>query len=287
MNRRLPDVVASFLPWFGAALMWVAVIEPLRAEKASRLSEQSHVRRSRVKAERTAREAQALTARMQAALAAACQASTEPAALRQRTVAATTSLNLAPVSLTVTGGADGGATIDAAGSRQASRELLRRLGDPASGAFLRSATIRGSDDRWSVSAVTGLLGPFPAGIGLASAPCGGVPSSEPPPLETPTPPGRERGSPQRTTPPLSLPTETAPQPALPEPTPPPFTLVAFIESEGKCRVSVQVRGQVRVVSVGERIDGWSCVSIDRDEGAVFTSLTQGRLVLKGTSGAGR
>ena len=288
MSRRLPDLLAALLPWLGAALLWFAVIEPLRAERATRLSDQSQVRRSRVKAERTARTAGALIGRVNGALAAACQASTEPATLRQRTVAATASLNLAPVSLTVTGGADGGATIDAAGARRAARELLRRLGDPASGGFLRSVTIRERDDRWSVSAVTGLLGRFSAGLGPASAPCLAAPSSDPSLPETPPPPpSQERWSSPKATPaPVSMSTETASLPAAPEPTPPPFALVAFIESEGKRRVSVRVGGLIRVVSVGDLVDGWSCVSIDRDEGAVFTSPTQGRLVLKGTSGAG-
>jgi|CXWL01.1.fsa_nt_gi hypothetical protein len=288
MSRRLPEGLAALLPWFGAALMWFAVIGPLRAEKATRLSEQSQVRRAKVKAERTAREAQSLTTRINTAMPGACQASTEPASLRERTIAATTSLNLAPVSLTVTGGADGGASIDAAGSRRASRELLRRLGDPAFGGFLRSVTIRERGDQWSLSAATGLLGRFPAGIGPASAACGEVPFSEPPPLETLTPPSQERWSPEVATPAaISLPSETEPLLAAAEAPPPPFILVAFIESEGKRRVSVRVGGEIRVVSVGDTIDGWSCVSIDRDEGAAFTSLTRGRFVLKGTSGAGR
>ena len=290
MSRRLPDSVSALLPWAGAALLWFAVIEPLRAEQATRLSEQSQVRRSRVKAERTAREARALTTRIGAALAPACQASTEPADLRQRTVAATASLNLAPVSLAVTGGAEGGASIDAAGSREASRELLRRLGDPASGGFLRSVTIRGTAGRWNVSAASGLLRPFPAGIGPAAAACrsdpfpGSRPAETP---ETPSPPPRTPRLPKEASAPISLPAETAPFLAGPEPPPPPFTLVAFIESEGQRRVSVRVGGVIRVVSVGDSIDGWSCVSIDRDEGAVFTSLTQGRLVLKGTGSAAR
>lgn len=290
MSRRLPEGLTALLPWVGAGLLWFGLIEPLRAEQGVRLSEQSQVRRSRVKAERTARDAQDLASRIDAAMAEACQASTEPADLRQRTVLATASLNLAPVTLAVTGGADGGATIDAAGSREASRELLRRLGDPASGGFLRSVTIRQRGEGWVVSAVSGLLRPFPAGIGPKASACGGAPYLKSPRVEKPesssTPDPKPR-LPKEAPAPVFRPVEPAPLPAVPEPTPPPFTLVAFIESEGTRRVSVRVGGEIRVVSVGDRIDGWSCISIDRDEGAVFTSLTQGRLVLKGAGGAGR
>jgi hypothetical protein len=71
---------------------------------------------------------------------------------------------------------------------------------------------------------------------------------------------------------------------VPEP-PSPFTLVGFLRSEGKSRVSVRVGGEVRVISVGESVLGWTCVSIDRDEGAVFTSPEKPRLVLR--AGPGR
>jgi hypothetical protein len=56
--------------------------------------------------------------------------------------------------------------------------------------------------------------------------------------------------------------------------------VAFLISKGKSRVSIRVRDEVRVVSVGDSVDGWKCASIDRDEGAVFTSPSGGRTVLK-------
>jgi hypothetical protein len=57
-------------------------------------------------------------------------------------------------------------------------------------------------------------------------------------------------------------------------------LVAFLVAEGKSRVSIRAGGQVRVLAVGDQIDGWTCISIDRDEGAVFMSQAKGRLVLK-------
>ena len=66
-----------------------------------------------------------------------------------------------------------------------------------------------------------------------------------------------------------------------EPAPaPPFTLVAFLISNGKSRVSLRVGDEVRVISVGDAVLGWKCVSIDRDEGAVFTTSEHGRVVLK-------
>lgn len=288
MIRRLPDELAALVPWVGAALLWFVVIEPLRAEQATRLLEQTQVRRGRLKAERTARDAQALAARIDAAMAGACQASAEPAELRQRVVRATAALNLAPVSLSVTGGPEGGAAIDAAGSRRAVRELLRRLGDPASGGFLRSATIREKGETWSVSVTTGLIGPFPQGMGPAPSACAAAsPPQEPPPTETPAPSLSRPRPPTVATPRLSPRDEPVFAPVVPEPTPPPFTLVAFLEAEGKRRVSVRVGAEIRVISVGDRIDAWTCVAIDRDEGAVFTSSTGGRLVLKAGNDAGR
>jgi hypothetical protein len=56
--------------------------------------------------------------------------------------------------------------------------------------------------------------------------------------------------------------------------------VAFLISNGRSSVSVRIDDQVRVVSVGGQVDGWTCVSIDRDEGAVFVSPSGARLVLK-------
>ena len=65
---------------------------------------------------------------------------------------------------------------------------------------------------------------------------------------------------------------------------PPFTLVAFLISNGKNRVSIRVGDEVRVISVGDSVEGWKCVSIDRDEGAVFATPENARVVLKaGTS----
>lgn len=287
MSRRRSVELAALLPWLGAALLWFAVIEPLRAEQSTRLNEQSLIRRSRVKAERASREAQALSARIDAAMATACTPSSEAAALRQRTVGATAGLGLAPVSLAVTGGANGGAILDAAGRRSAVRELLRRLGDPSGGGFLKTVTIRGRDDSWSVSAATGLLGSLPSGLRPAAPPCGetALPDVAPSAAPTPAPPRprpAELVTPVRVSPVL----DPGLPPVASEPAPP-FTLVAFLESVGKPRVSIRLGGEIRVVSVGDRVDGWICASIDRDEGAVFTSPTQPPFVLRASRDAGR
>ena len=60
---------------------------------------------------------------------------------------------------------------------------------------------------------------------------------------------------------------------------PPFFLVGFLTSGGKVRVSVRLGDEVRVISEGDQIAGWRCLSIDRDEGAVFASGTGARAVL--------
>ncbi len=283
MKRRIGREVRALLPWLAAALVWFGLVAPMRADQENRLNQQSRVRRERLKAERGLRESQALRERIAEALAKVCRASPDPAALRQRTVAAATGLPLAPFALTVTGGPEGGATVEATASRNAARELLRRLGDPARGGFLRSVTIREKGGSSSVSATTGLFASFPAGILPAPAPCSGVAD----PAAASAEPEAPRAAPRPVSPaPRARPTPSpAPAPSIPaagaaEPAPaPPFTLVAFLSAEGKARVSIRVRDEIRVVSVGEWVDGWKCASIDRDEGAVFTS-PQGRVVLK-------
>ena len=281
MKRRMGREVRAVLPWLAAALAWFGLVAPMRADQENRLNQQSRVRRERLKAERALRESQALRERIADALAKVCRASPDPAALRQRTVAAAAGLPLAPFALTVTGGPEGGATVEATASRNAARELLRRLGDPARGSFLRSVAIREKGGSLSVSATTGLFASFPAGILPAPAPCSGVAD----PAAASAEPEAPRAAPRPVSPaPRVRPTPPpAPVPSIPaaaEPAPaPPFTLVAFLSAEGKARVSIRVRDEIRVVSVGESVDGWKCASIDRDEGAVFIS-PQGRVVLK-------
>ncbi len=281
MNRWLGREAAAVLPWLGAAFLWFGVIAPMRADLQNRLVEQGRVRRDRVKADRLSREARSLRARVGEALGAACRSSADPAALRQRTVAATSGLSLAPFTLSVTGGPDAGAVIEAEGSRSAVQELLRRLGDPARGGFLRSTTIRDKGVRWSVSSTTGVLESFLDAIVPPGPSCSDL--SDPGPAEAASEPAGVRSRPGTTQPRAP----SGQRPGLvsvapsPEPTPvPPLTLVAFLMSEGRSRVSVRVGDQVRVVGVGGQVDGWTCVSIDRDEGAVFTSPGKGRLVLK-------
>jgi hypothetical protein len=263
------------------ALLWLGVIAPLRAEQESRLARQRQVRSDRLRAERALEETQTLRARTRQALRSGCRASSDPAALRQRTVAATAGLALGPVSLSVSGAAGGGAVIEAEGEYRVVAELLRRLGDPGRGGFLRSASLRYSRGRWSASASTGALESFPAALMSPPAPC--------PSLVDPGPDEISRKSAIRARPAEGRKAAvTSPQPAssAPELMPastPPFTLVAFLTGKGKSRVSVVIRGEVRVVSVGDDVDEWTCVSIDGDEGAVFTSSSGGRLTLKAGS----
>ena len=285
MTRRPSREVLALLPWLAAAVVWFGAVSPMRASQENRLSQQSRIRRDRVKAERELRETEGLRARIGVALATVCRASSDPAALRQRTVAAAAGLSLSPFALTVTGGPDGGATVDASGPRAMALELLRRLGDPARGGFLRGATVRDKSGNWGVSAATGVFESFPGGIIPAPRTCTGTPEAPPaeasPETRAPRPapgPGLVRkATPSPTAPAL-------PMPALEQAPAPPFTLVAFLISNGKSRVSIRVRDEIRVISVGDSVEGWKCVSIDRDEGAVFTTPEHGRVVLKaGTS----
>lgn len=281
MKGRMGREVLALLPWIAAAFLWFGLVVPMRAEQETRLNQQSRVRRERVKAERDARETQALRARVGSALGTACRASSDPATLRQRVVAASFGLPLSPFALTVTGGPEGGATVDASGARGAALELLRRLGDPARGGYLRVASIREKGGAWVISATTGVLESFPGGIMPERPVCSGIP--DPPPAEAVA--GSQGSKPIRSGPPRPPtpalnPPEALPAPTL-EPTPgPPFTLVAFLVSVGKSRVSIRVRDEVRVIAPGDEVEGWKCVSIDRDEGVVFASPLHGRVVLK-------
>lgn len=283
MKGRMSRELLAILPWLAAAIVWFGVVSPMRADQEARLSQQSRVRRERVKAERGLRETQALRARIGAALAAVCRAPSDPASLRQRVVAASSGLPLAPFALTVTGSAEGGATVDASGARGPVLELLRRLGDPARGGFLRGVSLRDKGGSFGLSATTGVFESFPPGLIPAPRPCPGM--SEPAAPEATPEPAPSKGGPRPVPP--RRPAPAAEAATLPPSAPviesepaPPFTLVAFLISKGKSRVSIRVRDEVRVVSVGDSVDGWKCASIDRDEGAVFTSPSGGRTVLK-------
>ncbi len=284
MKRGRGRELLALLPWLAAAVVWFGFVSPMRAEQENRLSQQSRIRRDRVKAERELRETEALRARIGSALSTVCRASSDPAALRQRTVAATALLPLSPFALTVTGGPGGGATVDASGPRGIALELLRRMGDPARGGFLRGASVRDKGSNWGISAATGVFESFPGGIIPAPRACTGI--SDPSPSEAVSPartPNQAAGpGPVRRAPPSATPPEpAASMPAIEAAPAPPFTLVAFLISNGKSRVSIRVRDEVRVISVGDAVLGWKCVSIDRDEGAVFTTPEHGRVVLKG------
>ena len=283
-NAQRPEGIAA-LPWLAAGVLWFGLIVPMRADQETRLGEQSRIRRDRVKNDRSAREVKTLGARAAAALGSACRASTDPAMLRQRVVAATVGLDLSPFTLSVTGGASGGALIETAGPRQDVQELLRRLGDPARGGFLRTVTVRQTGSRWNASVTTGAVGPSPSGLLPQIRACGAT--TDAPPAEIPL---ESRVVPQPTPEAIRAARSSTPLPIPPPvfvpPPAPPFTLVAFLRADGKSRVSLRAGSQVRIVSVGDRILGWTCVSIDRDEGAVFTSADGARLVLKAAGEAG-
>jgi len=281
MAPRLSREAAALLPWVGAAFLWFGIVAPMRADGENRLAQQSRIRRDRLKAERSVRDAAVLRERLARALAAACRASSDPAALRQRTVAATSGLSLSPFALSVTGGSEGGAVVEASGPRESALELLKRLGDPARGGFLRSAVLRDKGARWNLSATTGVLESFPEGLIPAPALCSFL--SDPASSEPSAPKGPAHPVRMRPTPP-SASAGPSPQatlmPSAGAAAEPPFALVAFLSSMGRSRVSIRIGDEVRVVSVGESAFGWTCLAIDRDEGAVFRSHSNVRVVLK-------
>jgi len=255
----------------------------MRTDQEGRFTQQRQVRRDRLKAETRLRDLGALRDRMARTLAAACPASADPAPLRQRTVAASAGLALSSFGLSV-GVSGAGAAVDAEGSARDVAELLRRLGDPSRGGFLRSVTGRLSRDRWSVSASTGTLNVFPKGLISTSNDCSFVreQASEEVALAPPPPPRPSRPSlPRPAVQPSPSPEgSTAAEGGVVEAPPPPFTLVGFVIAEGEVSVSIAVHGEVRVVAEGDQLEGWTCVSIDRDLGATFRSAAGGLLVLR-------
>ena len=282
MRRRLSREVAAVLPWVGAALLWFGVIAPMRADRENRLAQQGRIRQDRLKSDRAVREVQSLSARIRTAIGSACRASPAPTALRQRAVAATAGLSLSNFSLSVSSGPDGGALVEAEGAKGDVQELLRRLGDPARGGFLRSVTVRDTGARWSVSLTTGVLESFPNGLVPPPANCAGP--SDPGPIGSPPESAKKtlppKSGPARLLTPGARGSAATAAPSSEPASVPPFTVVAFLVAEGKSRVSLRVGDQIRVLSVGDQVDGWKCVSIDRDEGAVFMSPARGRLILK-------
>jgi hypothetical protein len=280
--------ILAILPWLLAAMVWFGVLTPMRAMEENRLAEQTRTRRERLKADRASRGIEALQARLAAALKGACRGSSDPSILRERAVRATKGLALAPFSLSVTGGVDGGAVVEAGGSRGAVIEFLDRIGDPSRGGFLRSASIRDRAGRWSISAATGILESFQGASVPRPPACPDAPYAPP---ADPGPRAENARGPERPAPPA--PPRELPTPPLtfaPEasgPAPPPFTLVAFLMSRGRTRASLRIGDEIRVVSAGDVTLGWRCVSIDRDEGAVFDSPSGGRVVLRSSASSER
>lgn len=278
----------ALLPWLAAALLWVGLVSPMRADQDLRLRDQARIRRDRANVERKTREIQALRARIATSFDRACQGSSDPAALRQRIVGASSGLALSPFSLSVTGGVGAGATVEAEGPESAIFELLRRIGDPARGSFLRSASVRERGGQWSTAAQTGVIDVLPGGFGPPLPECGAPASVSPTPSPSASPssPGRARVRPV-SRPPLPVPSPDSEPTAAPPPAPPvpPFTLVAFLETGGRARVSIRLGDEVRVVSVGDQVSGWRCVSIDRDEGVGFVTASGDRAVLRAAASA--
>lgn len=272
----------ALLPWLAAAVLWAGLVTPMRADQDLRLKDQARIRQDRVKADRRSREVEGLKRRISASLDRACRGSSDPAALRQAMIASSASLPLSPFSLSVTGGVAAGAAIEAQGSESAVFELLRRIGDPGRGSFLRTVTVRERGGVWTVSAQTGVVDTTPAVLKAPLSPCDSARPSAAPTPSAPTPPvapvkPRPSAKPVReSAPPPPSPT---PEMAPPPPTPP-FTLVAFLESGGRARASLLVGEEVRVVSIGDQVSGWRCVSIDRDLGVDFVSATGFRATLR-------
>ena len=285
-SRRAGPELQALLPWLAAGFLWFAVLPPLRSGEADRLSEQSAIRRDKVRAERALREALDIRTRMGAAFAGLCRASSDPAALRQRAVAATSGLPLSPLSLSVMGGGGGGASIEAAGARRAILILVERLGDPARGGFLRTVSLREKGALSLVSATTGVFDTLPPGLPAPSAvpSCGDDPDLPPGPAAAEAPKAHRPASIGSRAPSPGLSGAPQTQPAievLPDASaPPPFSLIAFVSSAGKTRVSLRAGDEVRFVGAGEQIAGWRCLRIDRDAGAEFVSPAGERVVLR-------
>ena len=265
-DRKL---VRALIPWAGAAAVWL-LVAPSASEDAERLARQSHLRRDRATADRASGQVEALKSRAVSALSSACRASSDAAALRQRAVAAAAGLDLRSFSLAVSGGAGGGATVDTVGSRAAIDTLVARLGDPARGGFLRSASVRTRESSFAATVTTGVINDFKVSGGVVR-PCAerdDSPKAGPSPSPAPTQPPRPR--PVRATPTIDpTPSVNATvEPVAPEPATP-FTLVGFVGTARSARVSVKLGDEIRIVGLGDSVAGWRCVAIVPPEGATF------------------
>ena len=284
--RRARPELQALLPWLAAAFLWFTVLPPIRSDEAGRLAEQSAIRHDRVRADRAAREVENVRIRMGAALGGLCRASSDPAALRQRAVAATSGLPLSPLSLSVIGGPGGGASVEAAGPRHALITLARRLGDPGRGGFIRSVSLREKGALSSLSVTTGVFDSVPSGL---------LPTSVRPACreEADFPPDAPRSDanaavraairttrPLRPAVPLLSQTEPVASAPLEAAVVPPFALVAFVSSAGRTRVSLRAGEEVRFADAGDVIAGWRCVNVDRDAGAEFVSPSGVRVTLR-------
>ena len=272
MSREL----TAALPWFAAGFMWFAVVVPFRASQETGLADQAQVRRERARADRALRASEAQKGRIATNLASACRASAAPADFRQRVVAATSQLELSPFSLSVT---SDGAAIETSGSRSTLFTLLARLGDPARGTYLRTISIRDRGGDTALSVSVALFAAAPGTI-LGSVPDCGAPVEPPPQAPDRAPEGPVKIRPPAAGRPTPMP---PPQPSTSLPPPPPFSLVGLLVADGKPRVSVRVGDQIKVLSVGDDVLGWRCVSIDPHEGATFVSSAGEKIVLKSGS----
>lgn len=269
-------------PWLLAALVWFGLLAPLRADRDGLLRDQARIRRDRLRAEVKAKELEGVKARVSKAFEGACRAPGDPASLRRRLVVQSRGLPLSRFALAVSGP---GASIDAEGSATAVAELARAIGDPRQGLFLRSVSLT---QRSGASALSAVVSPLPAAPPLKALPTLGLCGEGPPvsvAVPTPAPSASPRGPRRpagaqavRPSPPPATPPDLVPTPA-PTPEAPPFSVVAYLMSAGRSRVTVKFGGEVKLVSPGESLAGWRCVSIDRNDGAVFESPSGARVTL--------
>ena len=270
----------ALVPWLMTALVW-GVLAPPGSSLEEKLALQTRARRERREADRMAAQVSGLSSRIDRALATACRPAPDAASLRQRAIGATRGLALSAFSLSVQGGGapGGGASVEASGSRASVMRLVERLGDLSLGSFLRTVTLRETDSGLSASIGTGMFEAPPARAGGRRdlRACGTEPevaTDDPNPAPSPlaaVSPRRPRPEPPRVIP--------TPEPAMSPAPMAPFTLVGFVGSGSRLRVSIKLADEIRIVGPGDMVEGWRCVSIDPSEGAVFESASE-RVVLR-------
>ena len=255
-------------------------------EPENRLGEQGRIRRDRMKADRSLAEMGLLRLPSRGGLE--FRRAVPPPIRRRFDRARWLPLRdcpCPPSRLSVTRRSGGGRGDRGGRARVRGHGITRRLGDPSAAA---------SSDRCPCATRSGggLPPRPPVFFGPAGQPCGPappIPGSKvllqgrdlAEPVASPAP-GDPSGPARSKAPELQAP--RCPRHRLSRPRVRPSTWWPSCSRAARVASPSRLGDEVRVVSVGDRIEGWTCLSIDRDEGALFSRLPAQQIALRAAQG---